>query len=318
MPSSLACSWRCVAATCKPCGAASSAPRRSSRAPGYCKVWAGRSRVWRQLSVSIAVPSPGYWKGVRPHALRWLLYELRRPCEPSRPSIRSSWEQSSASMSRRPGPTGRAGQALLRIARVSAGGAIVAAALLTGLVTATAAGPVLRALPEPADIPDKITYRSLVTPGFLVLCGGLAAAAAAISWHSTPLAAQPLWTVLSTVGILLAAIDARTTWLPLRLTQIAWLLMVLGALAAIVLGAGWPLLTRGGFGFGDVRFAPLLGAAAGADSWRLLLWALFLGTAVGGIHGLVRLARSRAGPFPYAPSMLAGAYLALAASWLYT
>jgi leader peptidase (prepilin peptidase)/N-methyltransferase len=219
---------------------------------------------------------------------------------------------------------------------VSGSGAFVTAALLTGLVTATAAGPVLRALPEPADVPEKITYRSLVTPGFLLLCGGLAAAAAALSWHSTPLAAQPLWTVLSTVGILLAAIDARTTWLPLRLTQIAWLLMVLATLAAAVLGGGWPmllrcgvgagtagalylvgwLLTRGGFGFGDVRFAPLLGAAAGADSWRLLLWALFLGTAVGGIHGLVRLARSRTGPFPYAPSMLAGAYLALAASWL--
>jgi leader peptidase (prepilin peptidase) / N-methyltransferase len=221
---------------------------------------------------------------------------------------------------------------------VSASGTFVMAALLTGLVTATAAGPVLRSLPEPADVPDKITYRSLVTPGFLLLCGGLAAAAAALSWHSMPLAAQPLWTVLSTVGILLAAIDARTTWLPLRLTQIAWLLMVLGALAAVTLGGGWPLLlrcgvgagtagalyfvgwvlSRGGFGFGDVRFAPLLGAAAGADSWRLLLWALFLGTAVGGIHGLVRLARSRPGPFPYAPSMLAGSYLALAASWLYT
>ena len=210
----------------------------------------------------------------------------------------------------------------------------VTAAILTGLVTATAAGPVLRALPEPADVPDKITYRSLVTPGFLVLCGGLAAAAAAISWQSAPVTAQPLWTVLSTVGILLALIDARTTWLPLRLTHIAWLLMTLGALAALLLGGGWALLlrcgvgagtagalyflgwvlTRGGFGFGDVRFAPLLGAAAGADSWRLLVWVLFLGTAVGGIHGLVRLARSRAGPFPYAPSMLAGAYLALAAS----
>ena len=133
---------------------------------------------------------------------------------------------------------------------MSGSGPFVMAALLTGLVTATAAGPVLRALPEPADVPEKITYRSLVTPGFLLLCGGLAAAAAALSWHSTPLAAQPLWTVLSTVGILLAAIDARTTWLPLRLTQIAWLLMVLATLAAAVLGGGWPLLLRCGVGAG--------------------------------------------------------------------
>lgn len=215
---------------------------------------------------------------------------------------------------------------------------LILAMVMTGLVTATAVRPVLLRMPEPEGVAEKIPYRSLPTPGFIWLCGGLAAAAAAITWHSVPLAAVPLWTVLSTVGILLAVIDARTTWLPLRLTQIAWLLMVLSALAAGALGGGWQLvvrsgvgagtagavyfvgwvLTRGGFGFGDVRFAPLLGAAAGADSWRLLLWALFLGTVVGGIHGLVRLARSRSGPFPYAPSMLAGAYLALAASWLYT
>jgi leader peptidase (prepilin peptidase) / N-methyltransferase len=221
---------------------------------------------------------------------------------------------------------------------VSATQTVVLATVMTGLVTATAVGPVLRAVPEPPGVTEKVTYRSLATPGFMALCGGLATVAAAITWHRVPLAAMPLWTVLSTVGLLLAAIDARTTWLPLRLTHIAWLLMALSVLAAMALGGGWPLLvrsgvgagmagalyfvgwlfTRGGFGFGDVRFAPLLGAAAGADSWRLLVWALFLGTAVGGIHGLVRLARSRPGPFPYAPSMLAGAYLALAASWLYT
>ena len=221
---------------------------------------------------------------------------------------------------------------------MSSTGTVVLATVMTGLVTAAAVGPVLRALPEPAGATYKISYRSLLTPGFIALCGGLAAVAAAITWYLVPLAAMPLWTVLSTAGVLLAVIDARTTWLPLRLTRIAWLLMIVGAFAAVALGGGWPLLvrsavgagvagslyfvgwlfTRGGFGFGDVRFAPLLGAAAGADSWRLLLWALFLGTAVGGVHGLVRLARSCKGPFPYAPSMLAGAYLALAASWLYT
>ncbi|HKH54889.1 MAG TPA: A24 family peptidase [Propionibacteriaceae bacterium] len=221
---------------------------------------------------------------------------------------------------------------------MSSTGTAVLATVMTGLVTAAAVGPVLRALPEPAGATYKISYRSLLTPGFIALCGGLAAVATAITWYLVPLAAMPLWTVLSTAGVLLAVIDARTTWLPLRLTRIAWLLMIVGAFAAVALGGGWPLLvrsavgagvagslyfvgwvfTRGGFGFGDVRFAPLLGAAAGADSWRLLLWTLFLGTAVGGVHGLVRLAWSRKGPFPYAPSMLAGAYLALAASWLYT
>ena len=162
----------------------------------------------------------------------------------------------------------------------------------------------------------------------------LGGAAAAITWYRVPLAALPLWTVLSTAGVLLAAIDARTTWLPLRLTRIAWLLMIVGAFAAAALG-GWPLLVRSGVGAGvagglyfvgwvftaadSASGRPLRAAVGGggrADSWRLLLWALFR-HGRGGVHGLVRLARSRKGPFRI-PSMLAGAYLALAASWLYT
>ena len=41
-----------------------------------------------------------------------------------------------------------------------------------------------------------------------------------------------MWVVLGTVGLLLAAVDARTTWLPLRLTHAAWVLMG----AAILVG----------------------------------------------------------------------------------
>ena len=70
------------------------------------------------------------------------------------------------------------------------------------------------------------------------------------------------------------------------------------------------LLSHGGFGFGDVRFAPLLGAAAAADSWTLLWWTLLLGTVAGGLIGLLRLAQGWRGAFPYAPSMLIGAYAA--------
>jgi leader peptidase (prepilin peptidase)/N-methyltransferase len=70
------------------------------------------------------------------------------------------------------------------------------------------------------------------------------------------------------------------------------------------------LISRGGFGFGDVRFAPLLGAAAAADSWTLLCLTLLLGTVIGGLVGLVRLAQRRREAFPYAPEMLIGAYAA--------
>jgi leader peptidase (prepilin peptidase)/N-methyltransferase len=70
------------------------------------------------------------------------------------------------------------------------------------------------------------------------------------------------------------------------------------------------LISRGGFGFGDVRFAPLLGAASAAGSWTLLWLTLLLGTVIGGVLGLLRLARGRREAFPYAPSMLIGAYAA--------
>jgi leader peptidase (prepilin peptidase)/N-methyltransferase len=139
-----------------------------------------------------------------------------------------------------------------------------------------------------------------------------------------------MWSVLAILGVLLAAIDARTSWLPLRLTQIAWLAMAIAALVSALLGGGiwiagraivgaaiagtlyllvW-LISRGGFGFGDVRFAPLLGAASAAGSWTLLWLTLLLGTVIGGFLGLLRLARGRREAFPYAPSMLIGAYAA--------
>ena len=168
-------------------------------------------------------------------------------------------------------------------------------------------------LPEPADGDGKPLYRDLATPAFAVGCAALAGLAAAIAWLTGPPQIQPLWWVLSVLGVLLAVIDARTTWLPLRLTHAAWLAM---AAAAVVVwaagrsgstrasrrrrrGAGRLLffgvwfISRGGIGFGDVRFAPLVGAAAASHSWSVLIWALLLGSLAGAGHGLVRLALRR-------------------------
>ena len=120
--------------------------------------------------------------------------------------------------------------------------------------------------------------------------------AVAIPALALPVSVLPAWLVLATLGLLLAAIDAATTWLPLPLTRVAWAAVaaatglgaLLGGWAQLVRGLGgfllaggvfaavW-LLTRGGFGFGDVRFAPLVGAATAAGSWSLLAWALVLG-----------------------------------------
>jgi leader peptidase (prepilin peptidase)/N-methyltransferase len=208
--------------------------------------------------------------------------------------------------------------------------AVVGIALAIALVSALLVRPVLRGLPEPVSGDGKPLYRDLGSSRFLIVCGVLAGLAAAISWLSLPRYTQPMWVVLAILGVLLAAIDARTSWLPLRLTRIAWLAMAAAALLAALLGGAaavvvraatgatiagglyllvW-LISRGGFGFGDVRFAPLLGAAAAADSWSLLWLTLLLGAVVGGLIGLLRLAQGRREAFPYAPSMLIGAYAA--------
>ena len=207
--------------------------------------------------------------------------------------------------------------------------AAIAPALIIAVACALLVRPVLQRLPEPGGGHDKPLYRDLPTLRFMLVCAVLAGLAMAVSWLSLPHYIQPMWAVLATLGILLAAIDARTSWLPLRLTQIAWLAMAIAALISALLGGSvwvaaravvgaaiagalyvlvW-LISRGGFGFGDVRFAPLLGAAA-AGSWSLLWLSLLLGTVVGGGVGLLRLAKGQREAFPYAPSMLAGAYAA--------
>jgi leader peptidase (prepilin peptidase)/N-methyltransferase len=224
-----------------------------------------------------------------------------------------------------------------------------AAGLMLGLTTPT----VLRRLPEPdpgADPVDhgvepvvtdpagaKVPYADLATRPFASVVGALTAAAVAVAAWALPVPLLPAWLVLGTLGLLLAAIDARTTWLPLSLTRVAWLAMagavtiggLLGGwpqavrgvvgfgLAGVLFGAIW-LLTRGGFGFGDVRYAPLVGAAAASASWTLLAWALVLGSLVGAVVGLVRLAAGRRGGFAYAPSILAGGYLAVTLAALTT
>ena len=205
------------------------------------------------------------------------------------------------------------------IARVIGDGlAAVGIAAMIAMTTALLVRPLLRRLPEPVPGDGRPTYRDLGSTRFLLVCGALAGIAAAISWLSLPRYAQPMWSVLAILGVLLAAIDARTSWLPLQLTRIAWLAMAVAALLAASLGgdvwvtvravagaaiAGglyllvW-LISRGGFGFGDVRFAPLLGAAATAASWTLLWWTLLLGTVIGGLMGVLRLMNGSARGIP--------------------
>lgn len=217
-------------------------------------------------------------------------------------------------------------------------GAVVTAVLLTGLLTGLVTRPLLRRLPEPigSDSEGKTPYRTLATKPFLITASIASMTAAGVAWSTMPLAVQPPWAVLSVVGVILVAIDAATTWLPIQLTHASWLLMVIAVASMPLLGAGsevvlrsaagagialvlylglW-FLSRAGIGFGDVRLAPLLGAASAAQSWTLLLWALVLGSLAGGVWGIIQLLRRRPGAFAYAPPLLLGPYLAaLLQSW---
>lgn len=196
-----------------------------------------------------------------------------------------------------------------------------------GLALATPA--LLRALPAPADEPDADPYRPLATRGVAFAVFLLVAAAGTVVVAVAP-ATSPVWLGLVGPGVLAAVVDARTGYLPKRLAQASWVLTGAGLLA----GAGWlgvQVLVRaglgalaagalfwvfwrfgGGFGFGDVRLAPVIGAASAAVGWQLLAGALLLGGLLGVAWGLAWRASGRGRAFPYGPALVAGPFLALA------
>lgn len=216
---------------------------------------------------------------------------------------------------------------------------VVAAGLLVG----PGGSALLRRLPEPvppadaddesrADYLAKIRYRSLATPRFAVVTGVLAAAAAALAVATQPAAYWAVWLAFGTVALLLAAIDARTTWLPGPVMRLGWIVTaaaVVGCLAAdsnrvpmaITIGAGiliagggylliWRISGKRSFALGDVRLMPLVGAVAGTMGWSGLYWSLLLGSIVGAVIGIIRLVSRRPGPFPYGPALISGPYAA--------
>lgn len=146
-----------------------------------------------------------------------------------------------------------------------------------------------------------------------------------------PAADWSCWLVFSTIGVLLAAVDAVTSWLPSALIYPGWLamaaaivitvaltdgprpatlIMIIGS--AVIAGVGYLLLwliTAGrSVAFGDVRLMPLVGAVAGTMGWPGLYWSVLLGSVIGAVIGIVRLLAHRRGPFPYAPALVAGPY----------
>ena len=234
---------------------------------------------------------------------------------------------------RRPG---RAARGSATINPVTSPAAAVALAAICGLVTAVIWLIGLPRVPEPADGDDadgKVPYAALAGPRAAALVAVFSATASWVAATHVPPPALPPWLVLSTLGVALAAVDGFTTWIPAGPTRWTWLAMAAAAASSLLVGASWTdlmrtvagaaaagllylvlwVLTRGGFGFGDVRFVPLVAAPAAAVSVDVLLAALLTGTVLALAHGLWRHVMHRPGWQPWAPALTLGAFLAAAA-----
>ena len=115
----------------------------------------------------------------------------------------------------------------------------------------------------------------------------------------------PLALVLLATASASALIEAQ----PLRIVG-----ALLGAAAMFAVYLAPALLTRRAMGMGDVKLALALGTVLGASGWQTWFLGVLAGFIAGAVAGLVLLLARRAtlrSRIPYAPAMLAGAWLAL-------
>lgn len=213
---------------------------------------------------------------------------------------------------------------------VAAGGWAVAHALV---VVPRLPAPVADDLPGGTP-PD---YRSLVTPRNLILLTIVCLLSGQIL-QVVPTTFWPIWFIHISLGATLVGIDALTTYLPLRLTQLFAVELGLASLVVAWL-QGWEFLPEallgtaisGGmfwlvwrfspaFGFGDVRLAGLVGFVAGSHSLNLLISALLFGTLIGALFAIVAWVSGHRSEqptvFPYGPALWLGPFAAVLVSGL--
>ncbi|MDT0485306.1 MULTISPECIES: prepilin peptidase [Streptomyces] len=143
-----------------------------------------------------------------------------------------------------------------------------------------------------------------------------------------------VWLLLAPIAVLLSTVDFAVHRLPdvvaipLAGTAIvglggaallpnaggSWRTALLGSLT---LGACYFvlfLINPRGFGFGDVKLAPALGAVLGWYSWGTLLIGTFAGFLLGALYGVGLILSRRAGrktAIPFGPFLLAGAFVGI-------
>lgn len=162
------------------------------------------------------------------------------------------------------------------------------------------------------------------------------AAVSAVSCSALAAAVGPhpelvVWLLLVPVGLLLATVDLAVHRLPdiVTLPLAAIALIGLGGTALLpAAGGSWRtallgsltlggcyfvlfLINPRGFGFGDVKLAPALGAVLGWYGWGIVLIGTFAGYLFGALYGVGLILARRAGrksAIPFGPFLLAGAF----------
>lgn len=203
--------------------------------------------------------------------------------------------------------------------------------LAVSLGTAAVFVPVMARLAEPVPTePDKIPYAALATRGNAAAAACWTALLALPALIGVPADRLVPWLVLAAIGGIAATVDLVTTWIPRRLLHVAW---VAAALAALVTGLMtgdlaallravigslamgvlfWIVHLVAGLGFSDVRLGFLIGGVCAWQSVDTWLVAVMAGTLLGAAWGVASaIRRGRDGPFPYGPSLLAGAAIAV-------
>jgi leader peptidase (prepilin peptidase)/N-methyltransferase len=209
---------------------------------------------------------------------------------------------------------------------------IAIAAVVAALIGA--AGPlVLRRIPEPPEPDeDKVTYAALAeTKGLTIgLALGAALMAGVVAWQIDRPQLLPAWVLVAGVGSWLVFIDWRTRLLPYLIVAptyiLTFALVGLGALllqdldvlvravvANLVVYLIFRVLywiSRGAFGFGDVRLSGVLGLALGALGTDEVYAGMYGGLFLNGLLAIVLVVFWRIGRkkgFAYGPCMIIGA-----------
>lgn len=145
------------------------------------------------------------------------------------------------------------------------------------------------------------------TPAYCALMGGLVG----LSWIDLRTRRLPREIIYGTAGVVLPLLVVAA--LVERAPERLWM-MALGAAIALAIMALVYLVSRGGMGEGDVRLAPLLGAALGFLNPGLAPIGLLFGFATGAVVGvgvMVLRRGDRKTAIPFGPFLALGTLMAI-------